>query len=560
MKNGAAILLEGLKEHGEEIIFGYPGGSVIPLYDTLLQYPNIRHILVRHEQGAAFAANGYARATGKVGVCLATSGPGATNLVTGVADAMMDSIPMIVLTGQVYSHLLGSDAFQEVDALGIMMPIVKHSYSVTDAKDMARIVAEAFHLAQTGRPGPVHIDITKDAFIEKIDFNGFPEVHIPGYKPTIDPNEMQLKKAAELIGKAERPIAIVGHGALISHASKDVIKFLEKANIPCVQTLLGLSTVPTNHELNLGMLGMHGQVYANYAVHNADLIISLGSRFDDRIYGHLETFTRKAKFIHFDIDPAEIGKNVKHTHVPIVGDLKKSLEGIFPHLPEKKHTAWISQIEGWKEEYSIPKVHACHTDRCKDRIRAWDVVTLLAEETKGDCIVVPDVGQHQMWVAQGFPYNFPNSHLYSGGLGAMGFSLPAAMGAAVGMPDKEVWSISGDGGFQMNSQELMTLIQEKIPLKIAIFNNNYLGMVRQWQELFESGYSFVDMQNPDFVKLAEAYGVPAFKATDMDSARDCIQKARVIDGPVLIEFHIAQEENVFPMVPQGKSLGDTRVE
>ncbi|MEI7510571.1 MAG: biosynthetic-type acetolactate synthase large subunit [Candidatus Peregrinibacteria bacterium] len=561
MKKGGEILLEGLLHNGVQDIFGYPGGSVIPLYDTLLKYPQLRHILVRHEQGAAFAANGYSRASGKVGVCLATSGPGATNLVTGVADAMMDSVPMIVITGQVFAHLIGTDAFQETDAIGIMMPVVKHSYEVTQAEDLAEVIQEAFHIASTGRPGPVHIDITKNAFLEQVEFDGFhDEINIPGYKPTIIPNAPQIKKAVEVIAESKRPIAIVGHGALISGASSEVIAFLEKADIPCVQTLLGLSTVYSGHPLDLGLLGMHGQVYANNAVHNADLIISIGSRFDDRITGRLKDFHRQAKIIHFDIDPAEVGKNVP-AHIPVVGDLKKSIEAVLKLLPVFHHTAWKEQIEQWKEEFAIPKVHACHTERCINAMRAWDVIEALAEETDGDIVIVPDVGQHQMWVAQGFPYKKPYSHLYSGGLGSMGFSLPAAMGAAVACPEKEVWSISGDGGFQMNSQELMTIVQEKIPLKIGIFNNNFLGMVRQWQELFQDkAYSFVNMQNPDFVKLAEAYGIPAFRAETKKEAHEAIKKARAINGPALIEFKIAMEENVFPMVPQGASLGETRVE
>ncbi len=559
-KTGAQILLEGILHHGEKTIFGYPGGSVIPLYDTLLQYPEIHHILVRHEQGAAFAANGYARMRRKAGVCLATSGPGATNLVTGVADAMIDSIPMIVLTGQVFSEFLGTDAFQETDSMGIFLPIVKHSYQVASSKEMAQTISEAFYLANSGRPGPVHIDITKDAFLEKTQFSGFPTPEITGYKPTISPNERQLQKVVDEIKKAKRPIAIIGQGSLISGAEKETLEFLEKSGIPCVQTLLALSTIPHDHPQNLGMLGMHGQVYANYAVHNADLIISLGSRFDDRITGKLASFTRLAKFIHFDIDPAEIGKNVKDILVPIVGDLKNSLEKLNPLLEKTECIAWNTQIESWKKEFPIEKVHDINYDKAKGLMRACDIIDILTEETQGNAIVVPDVGQHQMWTAQGYKSNIPNSLLFSGGLGTMGFSLPSAMGASVACPDREVWSISGDGGFQMNLQEMMTLIQEGIPIKIAIFNNNYLGMVRQWQEMFESGYSFVDMQNPDFVKLGEAYGIPSFKATNEKEAREYIKKCQKIEGPTLIEFHIAKEENVFPMVPQGKDLGDTIIE
>jgi acetolactate synthase-1/2/3 large subunit len=558
-KNGAAILLEGIQENGINTIFGYPGGSVIPFYDTLLTYPQMHHILVRNEQGASFAAAGYSRSSGKVGVCLATSGPGATNLITGVADAMMDSIPMIVITGQVWSHLLGSDAFQEVDALGTMLPIVKHSYQVKNAGDMARVITEAFHIASTGRPGPVHIDITKNAFIEEVDFSGFPEINMPGYTPVLEAKDEQIHKAIEIITNAKNPVAIIGHGTLIAHAEKEALEFIEKLDIPCVQTLLGLSAVPTNHPKNLGMLGMHGQVYANYAVHDADVIISLGSRFDDRITGKIDDFERKAKFIHFDIDPAEVKKNVR-CDAPVVGDLKKSLEKMLPLLPEKKHPEWNTQIQKWKEEFAPQKVHACHTERCKNDMRAWDVLTLLAEENKGNCHIVSDVGQHEMWIAQGFPVVKPNTHHYSGGAGTMGFSLPSAIGVQIANPDEEVWSFSGDGGIQMNIQELMTVVQEKIPLKIAVLNNNYLGMVRQWQELFESGYSYVDIQNPDFIKIGEAYGIPSFKAQTIAEAQEAIKKAREIDGPVFIEFMIAKEENVFPMVPQGLGLGDTRIE
>jgi acetolactate synthase I/II/III large subunit len=560
-KSGSEILLEGLLEQGVTDIFGYPGGSVIPLYDTILRYPQLRHILVRHEQGAAFAANGYARASGKVGVCLATSGPGATNLVTGIADAMMDSIPMIAITGQVYAHLIGSDAFQETDAIGIMIPIVKHSYSVTSPEELGKVLVEAFHIAKTGRPGPVHIDITKNAFLEKTEHKGFSkEIHLTGYKPTIEANDRQITRATELIEKSKHPVAIVGHGVIIADAFSEVSSFLERANIPAVSTLLGIGGISSDHPCNLGMLGMHGQVYANYAVHNADLIISLGSRFDDRITGKLGEFQRQAKVIHFDIDPAELGKNI-FPHVPVVGDLKNAIQKILQKLPKKEYSEWWQTINEWKEEFAVAKVHACHTKRSENSLRAWDVLDILAEETNGDAIVVPDVGQHQMWTAQRFPAKKPRTHLYSGGLGAMGFSLPTAMGAKIACPEVEVWSISGDGGFQMNSQELMTIVQEKLPLKIAILNNNFLGMVRQWQELFNNkAYSFVNMQNPDFVKLGEAYGIKSFRVEQKEEAREVIKKARAFDGPVLIEFKIAMEENVFPMVPQGASLGETRIE
>ena len=574
-KTGSEILLEGIIAHGENgknTIWGYPGGSVIPLYDTILRYQDaIHHILVRHEQGASFAAAGFARATGKVGVCLATSGPGATNLITGVADAMMDSIPMVVITGQVFSQFLGTDAFQEVDALGCFMPVVKHSYQVTDANDMAQVISEAFYIASTGRPGPVHIDVTKNAFLQTVEFSGFPKPEISGYKTEHSPEISQIEKALSLIESAERPVIILGHGTLLARAEKEALEFIEYTDIPCVQTLLGLSAIPTAHPKSLGMLGMHGQVYANYAVHNADLIISLGSRFDDRITGQIKDFEREAKFIHFDIDSAEIGKNVK-CDAPVVGDLKISLQKILELIHnkkqknhktheeyQKKHAKWDEQISQWKTEFSAPKVHECHTHKCDGRLRAWDVLDAIAQQNGGDCHVVSDVGQHQMWIAQGFPVVRPNTHHYSGGAGTMGFSLPTAMGVQHACPNDEVWSISGDGGIQMNSQEMMTIVQENLPVKIAILNNNYLGMVRQWQELFESGYSYVNIQDPDFVKLGEAYGIPSFRATTPEEAEEMIQKARAINGPVLIEFHTIKEENVFPMVPQGKGLGDTRI-
>ncbi len=558
-KNGSEILLESLLAHGEKTIFGYPGGSVIPLYETMRSYPQINHILVRHEQGAAFAANGYARINRKAGVCLATSGPGATNLLTGVADAYMDSIPMIVITGQVFSTLLGTDAFQEIDSLGVFLPVVKHSFSVTSAKEIAETMTKAFHIANTGRPGPVHVDITKDAFLEMVDFDGFPDVNIPSYKPTITANKKQLEKVVKTIAEAKRPIAIIGQGTHISHAEKEVLAFLEKTGIPCTETLLGLSSVPHNHPQNLGMLGMHGTVPANYAVHNADLIISLGSRFDDRITGKLSEFTRLAKFIHFDIDPAEIEKNVKEVVVPVVGDLKVSLENTLPLLQKTEFPAWIKQIEGWKEEYSMENVRELNKEKAGGKMRACKVIEILKEETEGNAIVAPDVGQNQMWTAQEYKANITNSLLFSGGLGAMGCSLPTAMGAKVAAPEREVWSISGDGGFQMNLQEMMTLVQEGIAVKIMVLNNNYLGMVRQWQEMFEGGYSYVDMQNPDFIKLAEAYGIPTFKASTEEETREAIKKCRAIDGPTFIECVIGKEENIFPMVPQAKSLGDTQI-
>ncbi len=558
--SGADILLQSLIKEGVRLVFGFPGGSVIPLYDRLVKYPQLRHILVRHEQAAAFAANGIGRATGKPGVCFATSGPGATNLVTGVADAMLDSIPMVAITGQVYSHLLGSDAFQEVDSVGIFLPVVKHSYFVSDPADIARVVKEAFYIAESGRPGPVHIDITKDAFLKTAELKHPKSISLPGYSVPGPVDNKDLKEAISLMEKAKKPVAIVGHGVITSGAFTEIKTFLKKLDIPAVCTLLGLSALESDFPLNLGMLGMHGHVFSNYAVHNADLVISVGSRFDDRITGRLKDFAPDAKIIHFEIDPAEIAKNVR-VDVALIGDIRDTLREMIPLLTPRKNESWWKVIETWKEKFAIEKVHACQTEKCKTSLRACDALSILAKEIKGKVTIVPDVGQHQMWTAQIFPVTSVNSHFYSGGLGAMGFALPTAMGIQLSRPDEEVWCIIGDGGFQMNSQELITLVQDKIPLKIAIINNKYLGMVRQWQELFhDKTYSFVDMMNPDFVKLAEANGIAGFRASTKEEAVKCVKKARAIKGPVLVEFNVETEENVFPMVAQGDSLGETRTQ
>ncbi len=560
---GAEIVMECILKHGTKTVFGYPGGAVIPLYDKMFSHyvhpGKIRHILVRHEQAAAFAAGGIGRTTGKAGVCIATSGPGATNLVTGVADAMLDSAPMIAITGQVFSHLIGSDAFQETDSVGILMPIVKHSYTINRAEDIEQALTEAFHLAETGRPGPVHIDITKDAFINTAPYDGNRTVDLPGYKPTKQGSTYQIKKALNLITKAKRPIAIIGHGAMIADAADEVQEFLEKADIPAVSTLHGLSTIPADHPNHISMLGMHGSVPANYAVYNADLVISLGSRFDDRITGKLDDFAPEAKFIHFDIDPAELGKNVK-THVPVVGNIKNILQKINPILPEKmEHEAWWGQILAWKKEYPID-IGQKKQDH-GSQMRAPSVIRILGEETKGNAFVVPDVGQNQMFVAQYYPFKKFRSHVSSGGLGSMGAGLPLAMGVKIAHPDDEVWSISGDGGFQMNLPEMATLQQDNINVKMAVLNNGFLGMVRQWQDLYhKKNYASTGMWNPHFIQLAESYGIPAFFADDERSAREAIKKAREIKGPTFIEFKIAAEENIFPMVDAGASLKDTRID
>jgi acetolactate synthase-1/2/3 large subunit len=562
MLTGSEIVMECLLRHGVNTVFGYPGGSVIPLYDMMFKkyvHPGkMRHILVRHEQAAAFAAGGVGRTTGKTGVCIATSGPGATNLVTGVADAMLDNAPMIAITGQVFSHLIGSDAFQETDSVGILMPVVKHSYSISKPEDIEQAFVEAFHLAETGRQGPVHIDITKDAFIKETKYFGDLKPNLPGYKPTTEGSEYQIEKAIELIAKAKQPIAIVGHGAMISDAHDEVIELLETADIPAVSTLHGLSTIPVNHPNYISMLGMHGSAAANYAVYNSDLVISLGSRFDDRITGRLDDFCPNAKIVHFDIDPAELGKNVR-THVPVVGNIKNILQKLNPKIPKQlSHEPWWSQIIAWKKDFPID--YGQNKQDHGTQMRAPEVIRILGEETNGTAFVVPDVGQHQMFVAQYYPFKKFRGHVSSGGLGSMGAGLPLAMGVKVAHPDEEVWSVSGDGGFQMNLPEMATLQQDNIGVKIAVINNKYLGMVRQWQDMYhEKNYASTELWNPDFIKLAESYGIPAFYADDEKSAREAIQKAREIEGPTFIEFRVAKEENIYPMVDPGSSLKDTKV-
>ncbi len=561
MLSGAEIIMECLIRHGTNTVFGYPGGAVIPLYDTMfkkyVRAKKMRHILVRHEQAAAFAAGGVGRTTGKAGVCVATSGPGATNLVTGVADAMMDSAPMVAITGQVFSHLIGSDAFQETDAIGIMMPVVKHSIFVDRAEDIEQAMIEAFHIAETGRQGPVHVDITKDATINKTKYFGDLKPNLPGYKPTMMGSDFQIKKAIDLIAKAKQPIAIIGHGAMMSNAGAEVMAFLEAADIPAVSTLHGLSTIPVDHPNHISMLGMHGSVTANYSVYHSDLVISLGSRFDDRITGRLDDFCPNAKFIHFDIDPAELSKNVP-THVPVVGDIKNILEKLIPQLPKRlEHESWWGQINKWKDEFPIyqGQIEQNHGKQ----MRANEVIEVLSDETGGEAYVASDVGQHQMFIAQYYGFKTPRGHISSGGLGSMGAGLPLAMGAKIAHPNKEVWSLSGDGGFQMNLPELATLQQDNINVKVAVLNNQYLGMVRQWQDMYhDKNYASTEMWNPDFIKVAEAYDIPAFFATTPKTAREAIQKARKIDGPTFIEFRIAAEENVYPMVDAGTSLKDTK--
>ena len=549
--NGARILCESLLREGVDTIFGYPGGVVIPLYDALPEYPGLRHILVRHEQAAAHAAEGYARASGRVGVCLATSGPGATNLVTGIADAMLDSTPMVAITGNVPTTMIGRDAFQEIDTTGITLPITKHNFLVQHVSELPRAIKEAFHIASTGRPGPVLVDIPKDVFVSESFFT-YPEtIDLPGYKPTIIGNMRQIRQALQLIKEAERPLILAGHGVIISQAYEELKRFAETANIPVMVTLHGLGSYPCSHPLYFGMIGMHGLAHTNLAIQEADLILGIGMRFDDRVTGKLSSFAPKAKIIHIDIDPAEISKNVKAL-VPIVGDVKSVLGMANAELPRLEHREWVDQIEGWRTE----RREAFHVPE-EGPVPPTLPIREIYKRTREPAIAVADVGQHQMWAAQYFPYDEPGTWISSGGLGTMGFCLPAAMGAKVARPEATVWAIVGDGGFQMTMQELGTLVESRIEVKIAIINNGFLGMVRQWQDLFfDKNYVGVKMWQPDFVKLAEAYGIPARKIDSPHDVGAAVDWALATPGPVLIDFKVEAEENVFPMVPAGLGLSD----
>jgi acetolactate synthase-1/2/3 large subunit len=549
-KTGAQILCESLIKEGVEVIFGILGGNILPVYDAFTQYPQLRHILVRHEQGAVHAADGYARATHKVGACIATSGPGAANLVTGIANAYMDSSPLIAITGQVARPFIGKDAFQEADITGITLPITKHNYLVSSAKELAMVVREAFYIARTGRQGPVLIDIPRDVQQEEVEFIYPDKVDLPGYKPVVQGHPAQIKKAAKLVNGAERPLIIAGRGIIMSQAYAELKELAEKAQIPVVNTLLGISSFPQNHVLSFGMLGMHGMAYANMAVQNADLIIAIGMRFDDRATAITDKFAPEARIIHIDIDPAEIGKNVR-VDVPIVGDVKNVLGVLNRDITVKEHTEWLSTLNKWQRE------HPSLLIRESRELLPQYIVRQIYEATQGDATVVTGVGQNQMWAAQYFTFIKPNSFISSGGLGTMGFELPAAMGVKVGRPDEMVWCVAGDGGFQMTIQELATIAVENIAVKIAIINNGYLGMVRQWQELFY-GHRYVDTRlwNPDFVKIAEAYEIPAIKVRHRDEVSPAISKAMDYDGPFLVDFIVEPEENVYPMVPPGKSLSE----
>ena len=544
---GAKILIESLKKSGVEVMFGYPGGALLPIFDEIYDM-DIKFILTRHEQGAAHAADGYARATGKVGVCIATSGPGATNLTTGIANAYMDSIPMVAITGQVKSFLIGNDAFQEVDTTGITRSITKHNYLVKDVKDLSRTVAEAFYVASTGRPGPVLIDIPSDVQMADAEFI-WPEImDMLSYKPVYFGDPGQIKKAANLIAKAKRPVIYAGGGVITSAAYLELRKLAERIKAPLTWTLMGIGCFPATHELSLGMLGMHGTAYANHAIMGSDLIIAVGARFDDRVTGRLDAFAPDAKIIHIDIDPTSISKNVK-VDIPIVGDAKNILRELLVWIKKSPDTAeWIKTVKNWREQYPL---------KYKDigEINPQYVMEQVYESTKGGAIITTEVGQNQMWAAQWYKYDWPRTFISSGGLGTMGFGFPAAMGAKMGCPDKQVIDIAGDGSIQMNIQELATCVANKINVKVFILNNGYLGMVRQWQELFyKKRYSQVSLSSPDFVKLADSYGAVGILVTKKEEVRPAIDKALKMDNTVFVDFHIEPEENVYPMVPAGEAI------
>jgi len=543
--SGAKILIECLKKEKVEVIFGYPGGQVLAIFDQLYDAP-IKFILTRHEQGAAHAADGYSRATGKVGVCIATSGPGATNLVTGIATAYMDSIPMVAITGQVKSFLIGNDAFQEADITGITRPVTKHNYLVEDVKDLARIIKEAFHIASTGRPGPVLIDIPSDIQTHETDFDYSGKVDIRGYNPTYSGHPGQIKRAAKAISDSKRPILYVGGGAIISEASEEIRELAIKNDIPVTMTLLGLGAFPMTHKLALGMLGMHGTAYANHSIMESDLIISVGARFDDRVTGKLDEFAPHAKVIHIDIDPASVSKNVD-VDIPIVGDAKPILKQLIKYVKKPDTKAWIARVEDWKKKHPLKYKH-------DGALRPQYVVEEIFNATKGNAIITTEVGQNQMWAAQFFKFTKPRTMLSSGGLGTMGYGLPAAIGAQIASPDSLVFDIAGDGSIQMNIQELATAVINKLPVKIVILNNGYLGMVRQWQELFyKKRYSQTTLSGtcPDFVKLAESYGAVGIRVTKKSDVRSAINKAIKTKNVVVMDFRVSGEENVFPMVPAG---------
>jgi acetolactate synthase I/II/III large subunit len=550
-RTGAQIVWECLVRQGVQTVFGYPGGAILPTYDAMLDYP-IHHVLVRHEQGATHMADGFARASGRVGVAIATSGPGATNMVTGIATAMLDSSPIVCITGQVGSRLIGSDAFQETDVTGVTLPVTKHNYLVTRPEDIARTFREAFYIAQSGRPGPVLIDITKDAQQASCEFDWEGAApRLPGYRPDLRALPSEYQRAVDLINSARRPVILAGHGVLISGASLQVAEFAEKTNTPIAMTLLGIGGVPASHPLNLGMMGMHGEAWVNNAIQEADLLLAFGMRFDDRVTGNLKTYAPNAAKIHIEIDPSEINKNVK-VDVGLVGDLLDVLEDLLPKLQTNDHAAWTGHIADMKGDSAVRDIQNLPDS---GHLYAAHVINDLWQLTGGEAVVVTDVGQHQMWEAQYYKHDRQRSLITSGGLGTMGFALPAAIGARFACPDKEIWVIAGDGGFQMTMPELCTIAQEKIKLNVAIINNGYLGMVRQWQEFFyERRYAATPLLSPDFVKLSEAFGLTGLRVTERSQVQSAVQTAREHPGTVVIDFRVEQEDTVFPMVPAGADL------
>ncbi|MDQ3693582.1 MAG: biosynthetic-type acetolactate synthase large subunit [Chloroflexota bacterium] len=544
---GAEITCRSLDDEGVTTVFGYPGGAVIPLYDALPR-SGFHHVLVRFEQWAALAAIGYARVTGKPGVCMATSGPGATNLVTGLADAMLDSVPLVAITGQVVQPMIGRDAFQEVDITGITLPVTKHNYLVQSAADIAPTLKEAFYLATSGRPGPVLVDIPKSVFLQKAVYS-YPQVAgRRGYQPTSIPNLRQVRLAADLINQAEKPLIMAGHGILISGATEEFAAFVDRTGIPVIFTLHGLGTFPESHPMSLGLMGMHGHKHVNDALDQADVLVNIGARFDDRATGRVSDFARNAKIVHVDIDPAEIGKNVP-ADVPVVGDAREVLKALISEVHERRHGQWL----GWIDSRRNRGLEAALADR-PETPEPYTIVKAIAAATNGEAIVTTDVGQHQMWTAQHFGFNHPDRWVTSGGLGTMGFGLPSAIGAKIGRPDLEVWTVVGDGGIQMSLPELATMVQERLNINIACINNGYLGMVRQWQDLFHAkNYSEVRITGPDLAKLADAYGMTGITVRSRAEVEPAIARARSIDGPVLIDFVIEPEANVWPIVPPGAS-------
>jgi acetolactate synthase I/II/III large subunit len=552
-RTGAQIIWEVLTREGVDVVFGYPGGCVMPIYDAMLDY-SIRHVLVRHEQGAAHMADGYARASGKVGVALATSGPGATNLVTGIATAMLDSVPIVCITGQVPSKLLGTDAFQETDITGVTLPITKHNYLVTEVGEIAPTLREAFYVARSGRPGPVLVDITKDAQQASLDWVWDErEVRLPGYRPRRAAIPEDLRRAIDLINTSHRPLILAGHGIVKAGATETLIELVEKTSIPVASTLLGLGGFPASHPQSLGMMGMHGEAWVNHAIQEADLLIALGMRFDDRVTGNLKTYAVNAKKIHVEIDPSEINKNVK-VDVAIIGDVKATMEAILPAVKPKDRGEWLRHIETIKGDSAVRDIQQLPST---EKLYAAHVMHDLWRLTEGKALVVTDVGQHQMWEAQYYKHDYARKLITSGGLGTMGFALPAAIGARFACPTEEIWVIVGDGGFQMTACELSTIAQEGIKLNVAVINNGYLGMVRQWQEFFyERRYAATPMKSPDFVKLAEAHGLTGLRVTAREEVEGAVRAAQQNPGCVVIDFRVEQEDSVYPMVPAGANLHD----